>query len=66
MNQRYIDSSDRYFVEEDGTNIEREVEEFVTKKPYIAKTIVTNTSGTVLELQILMDIPQGTIPLRSY
>ena len=38
----------------------------MTKKPYIAKTIVTNTSGTVLELQILMDIPQGTIPLKSF
>jgi hypothetical protein len=27
---------------------------------------VNNTSGTPLELQILLDIPNGTIPLRSH
>jgi len=42
------------------------VEEFVVKKPYIAQTVVTNTSGTPLELQILLDIPKGTIPLQSH
>ena len=42
------------------------MEEFVVNKPYICQTVVTNTSGTPLELQILVDIPQGTIPLRSH
>jgi hypothetical protein len=66
MNQRFVDNANRYIVEEDGTRIEREVEEFITKKPYVSQTIVTNTSGTALELQLLLDIPRGTIPLKIY
>jgi hypothetical protein len=27
---------------------------------------VSNTSGTTLELQVLLDIPKGTLPLKSY
>lgn len=46
--------------------MEREVTEFVVKKAYISQTVVTNTSGFPLELQILLDIPRGTIPLRGH
>jgi hypothetical protein len=28
--------------------------------------VINNTSGTPLELQVLLDIPRGTIPLRSH
>ena len=38
----------------------------MVNKPYISQTVVTNTSGTPLELQILLDIPKGTIPLCSH
>lgn len=55
-----------YTVEEDGTRIEKEVEEFIVERPYICQTVVTNTSGTPLQLQILLDIPKGTIPLCSH
>ena len=65
MNQRFLDPQNK-FIFEDGMNIEKEVEEFVVNKPYICQTVVTNTSGTPLELQILVDIPKGTIPLRSH
>ena len=36
------------------------------KKPYCLQTLITNTSGTPLELQILIDLPQGSLPLKSH
>lgn len=66
INQRFIDPVNKFSYEEDGTEIEKEVEEFIVRKPYIAQTVVTNTSGTTLELQVLLDIPKGTIPLKSH
>lgn len=66
MNQRFYDPLNRYSYEEDGTQVEREIEEFIIGKPYIAQTVITNTSGTNLELQILLDIPQGAIPLKNH
>ena len=35
-------------------------------KPYVLQTIVTNISGSVLEVQLLQDIPGGSIPLKSH
>lgn len=66
MNQRFYDPLNRYSYEEDGTQVEREIEEFIIGKPYIVQTVITNTSGTNLELQILLDIPQGAIPLKNH
>lgn len=57
---------ERYTYEDDGTQIEKLVDEFLVKKPYTLQTIVTNTSGTNLELQLLMDVPSGAIPLMSH
>lgn len=60
-----MDPQNRYLYE-DGIQTDREVEEFLVNKPYISQTIVTNTSRAQLELQILLDIPKGTIPLNSH
>lgn len=38
----------------------------MVNKQYICQTVVTNTSGIPLELQILLDIPKGAIPLSSH
>jgi hypothetical protein len=65
MNQRFLDPENKNIFE-DGMLIEREVEEFIVKRPYLSQTVVTNTSGMPLELQILVDIPKGTIPLGSH
>lgn len=66
INQRFFDPNNRKAYDEDGTEYDREVEEFIVKKCYICQTVVNNTSGTPLELQVLLDIPRGTIPLRSH
>ena len=66
MNQRFFDPMDRVVYEEDGTEVEKEVEEFILGKPYISQTVISNPSGTPLQLQVLLDIPKGTIPLTSH
>ncbi len=66
MNQRFYDPANRYIYEEDGTQVEKEIVEFIIGKPYVVQTVVTNTSGTKLELQLLLDIPKGAIPLKSH
>jgi hypothetical protein len=66
MSQRFSDPKDKYIYEEDGTEIEREVEEFIPNKTYITQTVISNTSVTPLELQVLLDIPSGAIPLKSH
>ena len=35
-------------------------------RQYSLQTVVTNTSGTNLEIQLLIDIPQGAIPLMTH
>lgn len=66
LNQRFFNPDDRYYYEEDGTRIEKETVQFVVRKPYCIQTLITNTSGTKLELQLLIDIPEGSVPLQSH
>lgn len=45
--------------------MEKTVTSFIKNKVYNLKTIVTNISQSNLQLQILLDIPQGSIPVSS-
>lgn len=40
--------------------------EFVRDKVYACQTVVTNTSVASLDLQVLLDVPQGSIPVLSH
>lgn len=66
LNQRFFDPKEKYSYEEDGTQIEKAVDSFLTLKPYTLQTILTNISGSTLEVQLLIDIPEGAIPLRNH
>jgi hypothetical protein len=66
ISQRFFDPSNQFDFEEDGTKLEKGVREFVKDKVYTFETVVTNTSVATLDLQILVDIPQGSIPIGSY
>ena len=48
LNQRFFNPFDKYYYEDDGTQIEKEVDEFIVKRPYCLQTLITNTSGTNL------------------
>ena len=43
----------------------KEPSKFLTNRTYIQKTIVTNISYQYIECEILMQIPEGTIPVNS-
>jgi hypothetical protein len=57
LNQRFFDPKNKYFYDEDGTQCEKNVTNFLILKPYTLQTIITNISGTTLDLQLLIDIP---------
>ena len=65
VNHRFFDPKDQYAYEDDGTRVEKEVNQFVVLTPYSVETVVTNTSGTSIDVQLLIDIPEGSIPLRT-
>jgi hypothetical protein len=48
MNQRFFDPSSPKAYEKDGTEYDREVDEFIVNKEYALQTVVSNTSGTPL------------------
>jgi len=66
VSQRFFDPSDPYIVEEDGTQLEKNVSEFIKDKVYACQTVITNTSVASLDLQVLLDVPQGSIPVLSH
>jgi hypothetical protein len=42
------------------------VTEFLKDKIYSCQTVITNTSVASLDLQVLLDVPQGSIPVLSH
>lgn len=42
------------------------VGEFITGKIYVLRTTVINTSVLSLDVQLLIDLPQGSLPIRSH
>lgn len=66
LNQRLFDHKNRYIYDDDGSQKDRELSTFMVQKPYTLQTIVSNISGFPLETQLLIDIPEGAIPLRTH
>jgi len=66
ISQRFFDPADRYTTskEDPGVRIEKEVEQFVIDKVYGCKVTVTNCSIANQEFQVLVEIPQGSIPVK--
>ena len=66
--QAFFDPSDKLTTLKDDptVQIEKEVEEFLINKIYGTKVIVTNTSIANLDLQVLSEIPSGSIPVNSF
>ena len=46
-------------------NEEKEPTKFLTNRTYIQKTIITNISSENINCEILMQIPEGSIPVDS-
>ncbi len=65
--QRFFDPTDRYLYDEQDSNlkIEKQVEEYIVGKMYGTRIVVTNSTVSDLDLNIITEIPQGAIPLCS-
>lgn len=48
LNQRFFDPQNKYYYDEDGAQVEKEVTSFLVQKPYTIQTIITNISGNNL------------------
>ena len=74
INETQLNSDNKYALilaqmvfEEDKINNddEKEPTKFLTNRTYIQKTIVTNISSENINCEILMQIPEGSIPVDS-
>ena len=67
ITQRFFDRNDKYTEseEEPGLQIEKEVDQYIINKIYGSTVIVTNSSSSRQQLQVLVEIPEGAIPVNS-
>lgn len=63
MNQRFFDPQDKFeIIGED--KYEKNVEEFIVNYVYGCQVIVTNCTGGQHEIQVLTEVPDGSIPVH--
>ncbi|KRW99096.1 hypothetical protein PPERSA_07349 [Pseudocohnilembus persalinus] len=67
VSQMFFDPKDRYkYLEDDpSVKVEKEVDEFIINKVYGIQTIITNCSIAQSEFQVLVEIPEGAIPVSQ-
>lgn len=63
VNQRIFDPDDAYTFDEERDKVSKNVEQFVAGKVYASETTVINTSLSTLDLQVLLAVPEGSVPL---
>lgn len=66
INQRLYDPSQQIVEDEEGNRVETPIKEFLTGKVYSCQTVVTNTSDTEHDVQLLIDVPKGSVPIGSH
>jgi len=67
ITQRFFDPLQKYTEseEEPGVKVEKEVDQYIINKVYGSTVIITNSSSSSQQLQILVEIPEGAIPVNS-
>lgn len=64
--QNYFDPWDPYTYDTDGTQIDKHVtKEFLELHPYACQLIISNISQSVYKLDVLRQIPVGSVPLAG-
>ena len=66
VSQRFYDPLDKYIYDETNPNIStlKRIEEFLVGKIYTSRVAVTNSSESVVEIEVVCEIPQGAIPVN--
>ena len=65
--QRFFDPQDKYTEseEEPGAQIEKDVDQFIIDKVYGSSVIITNSSSSGQQFQVLIEVPEGAIPVQE-
>eukprot|EP01084_Bolivina_argentea_P167401 290539_1 len=63
IHMHYYDESDQYKKDENGERIDKFVNKFVPGKIYACRAILTNVSSIEQQIEILSQIPTGSIPI---
>ena len=63
--QRFFHPQDRYFTNASGEREERPVKEFLVGSVYGSQVIVTNISVASLPAHVLVQIPEGALPVAT-
>ena len=61
--QHYSDPSDPFLSEEDSFKT-KEITSFLHRKIYQCKLVITNTSGALARVNVLAEVPQGSVPIN--
>jgi hypothetical protein len=66
VSQRFYDPLDKYIYDETNPNIStlKRIEEFLVGKIYTSRVAVTNSSESVVEIEVVCEIPQGAVPVN--
>lgn len=67
IQQRFFDCSDKYIYSDENPNIkyEKPVKEFLEGRLYESSVVITNPSSIPIKLQVIHEIPQGSIAIES-
>mmetsp|Transcript_1911 Transcript_1911/g.1806 ORF Transcript_1911/g.1806 Transcript_1911/m.1806 type:complete len:960 (+) Transcript_1911:1173-4052(+) len=60
--QRYFDPNDRYIQDQEGTK-DKTITQFIKQKIYACQVVITNTAGSQINVSVLTEVPQGSIPV---
>ncbi|CAD8096488.1 unnamed protein product [Paramecium sonneborni] len=62
--QKFYDQNNRY-IKKDGDNIELQPQEYEIKKVYQCEIVITNCSSKKLNVFLLQEIPNGSLPMDT-
>lgn len=67
ISQKFFDPKDKYTYNEEDPDLkfEKPVKEFVKGKVYESQVVVTNSTSTPLKVDVIMEIPSGSICIDS-
>lgn len=61
--QKYFDTADRTYTDEDGETVDKPVKQFLKDKIYGCQLILSNTSSKTFVADVLAEIPEGALPV---
>ncbi|EAS03079.2 hypothetical protein TTHERM_00444610 (macronuclear) [Tetrahymena thermophila SB210] len=64
INQRFFDPNDKYEIQGEE-KFEKDAQEFIINYIYGCQVIVTNCTGGQQEIQVLTEVPEGSVPVHT-